>query len=119
MDQSTRDFLLKKTEELLNAFSCCKELKEAATAWKESIGTDSEPEKLKAYIAEVEDDIVPIDALISLAGSDAGAKIFGADKAKEVASHGEEIKKAGAKYCDCPACAACEAICARKDEILA
>ena len=27
------------------------------------------------------------------------------------------IKAAGAKYCDCPACAACEAILARKEEL--
>ena len=38
------------------------------------------------------------------------------DKAEAVV---EEIKAAGAKYCDCPACAACEAILAKKDEILA
>ena len=29
----------------------------------------------------------------------------------------EEIKVAGAKYCDCPACAACEAILEKKDEM--
>ena len=29
----------------------------------------------------------------------------------------EEIKAAGAKYCDCPACAACEAILEKKDEM--
>lgn len=46
-----------------------------------------------------------------------GAKIFG-DSAKGVADHGREIKAAGAKYCDCPACAAVEAILAKKDEML-
>ena len=47
-----------------------------------------------------------------------GAKVFG-DAAKGVLAHAEEIKAAGAKYCDCPACAACEAILAKKEEILA
>ena len=73
---------------------------------------------IKNYIAELEEDIMPIDGLIAFAGSDMGAKVFG-DAAKGVLAHAEEIKAAGAKYCDCPACAACEAILAKKDEILA
>ena len=60
---------------------------------------------------------MPIDGLIAFAESDMGAKIFGAEMAKNVAAHGKEIKAAGAKYCDCPACAACEAILARKEEL--
>ena len=60
-----------------------------------------------------------MDALIGLAESETGAKIFGAEKAKEVAAHGKEIKAAGAVYCDCPACAAVEKILAKKDEMLA
>lgn len=47
-----------------------------------------------------------------------GAQVFGADKAKEVAAHAKEIKAAGATYCDCPACAAAEAILEKKDDIL-
>mgnify|MGYP006964180042 CR=1 FL=1 len=39
-------------------------------------------------------------------------------KAKGVAEHGREIKAAGAKYCDCPACAAVEAILSKKEELL-
>ena len=58
-----------------------------------------------------------VDALIALAESEMGVKIFG-DKAKGVADHGREIKAAGAKYCDCPACAAVEAILAKKEEML-
>ena len=40
------------------------------------------------------------------------------DKALEVAAHAREIKAAGAKYCDCPACAAVEAILDKKDILL-
>ena len=56
-----------------------------------------------------------VDGLIAFAESEAGAGVFGADHAKEVAAHAREIKAAGAKYCDCPACAAVEAILERKD----
>ena len=45
-------------------------------------------------------------------------KVFG-EKAPQVAAHGRELKAAGRQYCDCPACAAVEAILARREEILA
>ena len=67
----------------------------------------------------MEEDIIPIDGLIAFAESDAGAKVFGGpEKAKGAAEHGREIKAAGAKYCDCPACAAVEAILSKKEELL-
>lgn len=61
---------------------------------------------------------MPIDSLIGFAESDAGAHVFGADHAPAVAAHAKEIKAAGAKYCDCPACAAVEAILNKKESIL-
>lgn len=61
---------------------------------------------------------MPIDNLICFAESDAGAQVFGADTAKNVAAHAKEIKSAGAKYCDCPACAAVAAILEKKDLLL-
>ena len=71
----------------------------------------------KAYIAEIEADIMPIDGLIAFAESEMGAKVFG-DNAANVAAHAHELKNAGKKYCDCPACAACEAILEKKDAML-
>lgn len=61
---------------------------------------------------------MPLDNLIAFAESDMGAKVFG-DNAGGVAEHGRELKAAGKKYCDCPACAAVEAILAKKEEMLA
>ena len=55
--------------------------------------------------------------MIAFAESPAGAGVFG-DKAGAVAEHAKEIKAKGAKYCDCPACSAVEAILAKKDEML-
>ena len=72
----------------------------------------------KKYIAELEEDIMPLDGLIAFAESEMGAKVFGAEKTKEVAAHGKELKAAGKQYCDCPACAAVEAILAKKAELL-
>ena len=103
---------------LINADSCCPEAKAAAEDWLAALGTDREQEASKNLIAELEEDIMPIDELIAFAQSDAAIEIFGADLAKEAAAHGKEIKAAGAIYCDCPACVAAEAIIAKKAELL-
>ena len=111
------DFVTEKTKELIDAPTCSQEAREAAKAWLDAVGTDREQEETKKYIAELEEDIVTVDGLIAFAESEAGAGVFG-EKAPEVAAHGREIKAAGAKYCDCPACAAVEAILSKKEEML-
>ena len=105
-------------QDLLQAPSACKEVKEAAQNYLDAAGTEKEAEAATAYVKELEADIMPIDGLISFASSDMGAQVFGADGAKKILAHAEEIKAAGAKYCDCPACAACEALLNKKAEIL-
>ncbi|HJD45483.1 MAG TPA: molecular chaperone Hsp90 [Candidatus Mediterraneibacter norfolkensis] len=119
MKKEVLDFVTEKTREMMGAFSCSREAKEAGQAWLNAVGTEKEAEMTKAYIAELEQDIMPVDSLIAFAETEAGAKVFGGpEAAKGVAAHGREIKAAGGKYCDCPACAAAEAILAKKDEML-
>ena len=110
MDREVLDFVVKKTHELMDAASCSSEAKAAAQVWLDAVGTDREAAETAKYIAELEADIVTVDGLISFAQSEAGASVFGADNAKNIEAHAREIKAAGAKYCDCPACAAVEAI---------
>ena len=118
MSEDGKNYVVEKVRELIAAPTCCAEAKAAGQNWLDAIGTEGEAEAAKKLIAELEADIVTVDGLIAFASSEAGAKVFGgAEKAKEVAAHGEAIKAAGAKYCDCPACAAVEAILAKKDEI--
>ena len=120
MNAEVKDYVTQKVNELIEAQSCCAEAKEAAKNWLDAVGTEKEAEAAKNLIAELEEDIMPIDGLIAFAGSEAGAQVFGAEKAtaKKVLAHGQEIKAAGAKYCDCAACAACEAILEKKEELL-
>ena len=106
------------TADLLAAPSACKEIKDAAQNYLDAVGKEGEAEAAKAYVAELEADIMPIDGLIAFAESDMGAKVFGEEGAKNILIHAKEIKSNGAKYCDCPACAACEALLEKKDEIL-
>ena len=117
MKKEVLDFVAEKTKDLIDAPTCSQEAREAAKAWLDAVGTDKEQEETKKYIAELEEDIVTVDGLIAFAESEAGAGVFG-EKAPEVAAHGREIKAAGAKYCDCPACAAVEAILSKKEEML-
>lgn len=97
--------LVEKTRELMASETCCAEAKEAAQRFLDAVGTAAEKEETEKYLAELEEDIMPIDELISFAESDNAKAYFGADKAADVAAHGKAIKEAGAKYCDCPACA--------------
>lgn len=118
MNKEVLNSVIEKTKEMMNAPSCSSEAKAAAQVWLDSLGTAQEAAETKKYFAELEADIMPIDGLIGFAESEAGAKAFGAEKAKSVAAHANEIKLAGAKYCDCPACAAAEAILNKKEQLL-
>ena len=118
MKQETLNFVKEQTAALIAAPSCSAEAKAAAEKWLAAVGTAEEAEATKAYVAELGADIMPIDGLIAFAGSDAGVGVFGAELAKNILAHAEEIKAAGAEYCDCPACAACKAILEKKAELL-
>lgn len=118
MTQETLNYVKEHTEALIAAPSCSSEAKAAAEKWLAAVGTAEEVEATKAYIAELEADIMPIDGLIAFAGSEAGVGVFGAELAKNILAHAKEIKAAGAEYCDCPACAACKAILDKKAELL-
>ncbi len=118
MNKEVLEYVVEKTKELIAAPTCNSETKASAQSWLEAVGTPGEAEATRRYITELEGDIMPIDSLLAFAESEAGAKVFGAEKAPQVAAHAREIKAAGAKYCDCPACAAVEAILNRKSEIL-
>lgn len=66
MTQETLDFVKEKTVALIAAHSCSAEAKAAAEKWLAAVGTAKEAEVTKAYIAELEADIMPIDGLIGL-----------------------------------------------------
>lgn len=63
------------------------------------IASDKGADLNKAYITELETDIMPIDGLIVFAESEAV-------KSESVAQYACDIKIAGKKYCDCLACEA-------------
>lgn len=82
MTQETLNYVKEQTEALIAAPSCSAEAKTAAEKWLAAVGTAEEAEVTKAYIAELEADIMPIDGLIAFADSEAGVGVFGAELAK-------------------------------------
>ena len=118
MNKEVLTYVQEKSQDLIKAPSVCPEAKQAAKDWLAAVGTANESEQTKKYVAELEEDIIPIDGLISFTQSKAGEKLFGPERAKQLEAHAKEIKAQGAKYCDCPACSAVAAILAKKDELL-
>ena len=118
MNKEVKDYCVQKVNEMINAYSCSAEAKAAGQAWLNALDTENEAEQTKKLIAELEADIMPIDSLIAFASSEAGAKVFGEEGAKNALAHAQEIKAEGAEYCDCPACTAVAAILEKKAEML-
>lgn len=118
MEKELMDYVKEKTADLLAAPMCCKELRAAAEAWLAALGTDEEAAATKAYVAELEADIMPVDGLIAFTESDAGRALFGEERAAAMAAHGHALKDAGRLYCDCPACTAAAAILEKKAQLL-
>ena len=118
MNETTKAYVKEKVNEMLQAPSCCAEAKAAGQVWLDALGTEQESEKTRELIAELEEDIMPIDGLIAFAGSDRAVLIFGKEGADGMLAHAKERKAAGYQYCDCAACAAVEAILEKKSELV-
>ena len=118
MEQNLKDFIIQKLDELISASSCCAEAKLVAQNWIDSVGTDDKKEQTQKLITELEKDIVTIDELITFVSSEGGIQVFGEEMAKNIVAHAKQIKEAGGKYCDCPACTSELAIIEKKDELL-
>lgn len=97
---------------------CCDELKEAAQAWLDSIGTDKEKDVGERYVAELQDSIVTVDGMLEFLPTDEAKAKFGEETANKFYEHAKELKVQGITNCDCPACTAASAVLELKDEIL-
>lgn len=108
---------VEKTKVLLSGW-CCDELKEAAQAWLDSIGTNSEKAAGERYVAELQDSIVSVDGMLAFLPTEEAKAKFGEETANRFYEHAKELKAQGAANCDCPACTAASAVLELKDEIL-
>lgn len=115
MVSNALNHIIKYTHKLIEAPTCCKELKAEAEAWLKSLDTEEQPEQTRKFIDALEECIVPIRDLIRLAQSEPGIVYFGEEEAEKIAQHAMKIEFEGAKYCDCPACSAVEEILKKKE----
>ena len=98
--------LAQAVKEMIAAPSCCQELKDAGQKWLDAAGTADAKAAADALVKEIKDDICTVDEVIGFFANADAVKIFGEETAKNIAAHAREIKSKGAKWCDCPACAA-------------
>ena len=113
--KKVRDDLKIKVEQLISLPGCCTELKEAAQVWLDTYGdTNANQAAAKAFIKELEEDILPVDDCIAFLGTDHAKQLFG-DKTDGMLAHMKQIKREGAVHCDCPACSLASEILAQKD----
>ena len=102
----TKNEIIAKVNELIAAPMCNPELKTAAEAYlkeQSKANADSLVKMLETYVNS-------IDETLGFAESDMGKKVFGEERAAEMAKLGRELKAKGEKYCFCPACQAGGAI---------
>jgi hypothetical protein len=113
-----RDLVIEKVKAVIAAPSCCAELKEVAENYLKALNTATEKEAAKKLVTELEEDILPIDTVLTFASSPEGTKVFGEEKAAAFAKQAEKVKSEGGKYCFCPACTAGREILEMKEVLL-
>ena len=118
MKKEVLDFVVAKTQELIDAPTCSKRDESVRERVVERGGNGKRSRGDQKIYRGAGSRYHAIDTLNRLAESEGGAKVFGPDKTKEVAQHAKDIKAAGAVYCDCPACVAVEEILKKKEEML-
>lgn len=114
----TKEEVKALVKSIIDAPSCCAELKEAAQTWLAQADTPQAAEAMRVLLAEAEADIIPIDGLIAFTASAKGKARLGEELAAKFHQHGLKIKAQGALYCDCPACAGALELVAHKKELL-
>ena len=97
-----RDDLAAKTKELIAVEWCNADLKAAAQKWLDTYNDgEANGEAAKAYIAALEENIATVDELCASSNAD-------------IKAHGEKLKAAGKKFCDCAACTLAAEILSKK-----
>ena len=101
-----KEEIAQTVQTMIQASSCCEELKNAGRKWLDAIGTAGEHAAAEALLQEIREDVATIEHVIEFFESPQAKQIFGAEQAKAMAEHAHAVKAAGGKWCDCPACTA-------------
>ena len=98
------DDIADKVRKLIEAEYCYDDLAILAEEWLESMDTPLFNEKTKQLIAELKEDIMPIDELIHYCETYRSDWFASKEEADDLLNHAQGIKKSGGLYCDCEAC---------------
>ena len=98
------DEIADKVRALIDAQYCCDDLAILAKEWLESIDTPLFNEKTKQLIAELKEDIMPIDELIHHCETYRQDWFASKEEADDLLKRAQSNKKSGGLYCDCEAC---------------
>lgn len=116
MDKETFDYVAQRADILETAGSSTQVTKDAATAWKTAVAADNSDEAVDAATTALLDILegrpTTIDGVIAFA-KDPAIEMLGADVAAKMLEEQIARKEAGAKYCNCAACAAASELLAK------
>lgn len=102
----TKQEIMEIAKELIEAQSCCAELKTAAQNWLNAVGTAEEGAAADSLIAKLKADALTVDQVIGAMDIPAVVEKLGSELAGVIKAHALEQKAKGETECDCPACAA-------------
>ena len=88
---------------MINASSCCNELKDEGQKYLDSCGTAGKKAAFDALIAEVKAEVCTLKDALAFFESPMAVQIFGAERAKALTEHSRARLAKGEKWCDCPA----------------
>lgn len=116
MDKELFDYVAARADVLATADSAKQATKDAAIAWKEAVAADSSDAAVEAATAKFVDFLEgrpnTIEGVIAFLEGPA-KQMLGEEAAAAGLAAQLERKEAGAKWCDCPACAAATEILAK------
>lgn len=116
MEKELFDFVAEKVDVLSKADTAKQETKDAALAWKQAVEADDSDAAVEAATDKLLDFLegrpTPIDGLIAFLQGPA-KELFGEEGAANALAAQEERKAAGAKWCNCEACAAASELLAK------
>ena len=99
--------------------SCYPDLRDAIDFYFDTLGTPREKFAAEELLDEIKRDIVPIQQMIIFAHSNSAIEAFGREGAKKFLAHAETLRRRGAKYCNCLACAVGLEVLEHKEVLLA
>ena len=116
MERELLDYVAKRAGILATADTSKQETKDAAAAWKDAVAADSSDAVVEAATTKLLDFLegrpTTIDGVIAFAQGPA-KEIMGEETAAKMLEAQLARKEAGAKYCNCPSCAAASELLAK------